>query len=79
MQFALDFAAATLDRAAANIDAGRPPLDTGMCPGVMSAVNPSRPMHLRLSCARYSWGLPGKGPAKHDGAKWVCGKQIMIA
>jgi hypothetical protein len=47
-----------------------------MCPGVTSAVTPCRPLRLFLGCARYEWGLPGVGPAEHDGQVWVCSEQI---
>ena len=49
----------------------------GMCPGVMSAINPGRPIRLCLSCRLYSYGLPGVGPATHDGVRWVC-KQMPL-
>ena len=42
------------------------------CPGVKSRVNPSQPLRLCLSCLRYAWGMEGKGPAEHDGVRWVC-------
>lgn len=42
------------------------------CPGVKSALNPSNPLRLCLSCLRYQWGLDGKGPAEHKGGEWVC-------
>jgi hypothetical protein len=46
------------------------------CPGVMSAINPGRPLRLCLSCRLYSYGLPGKGPAEHRHGKWVCAQQL---
>jgi len=42
------------------------------CPGVMSAINPGRPLLLCLSCRLYAWGAEGKAPAEHDGTQWVC-------
>ncbi len=48
--------------------------DTAACPGKRGPIRPTVALSMCRRCAQFDPIAPGRAPATHNGAKWICPK-----